>query len=85
VGVSVFIAYLAQMFSVTSFHLAMPNAIWMGMIIGILAQIGDLAESLLKRDAFVKDSNSLPGLGGVLDMLDSLLFTSPVVYFFIRS
>ena len=85
VGVSVFIAYLAQVFSVTSFYLAMPNAIWMGMIIGILAQIGDLAESLLKRDAFVKDSNSLPGLGGVLDMLDSLLFTSPVVYFFIRS
>jgi phosphatidate cytidylyltransferase len=85
VGVSVFIAFLAKTFEVSSFHLELSNAIWMGMVIGILAQIGDLAESLLKRDAFVKDSNSLPGLGGVLDMLDSLLFTSPVVYFFIRS
>ena len=85
VGVSVFIAYLAKSFEVDSFHLDLGNAIWMGLVIGILAQIGDLAESLLKRDAFVKDSNSLPGLGGVLDMLDSLLFTSPVVYFFIRS
>ena len=85
VGVSVLIAHLAKTFAVDSFHLSFPNAIWMGMIIGMLAQIGDLAESLLKRDAFVKDSNSLPGLGGVLDMLDSFLFTSPVVYFFIRS
>lgn len=85
VGVSVFISYLAKSFEVQSFHLEFGNAIWMGFVIGILAQIGDLAESLLKRDAFVKDSNSLPGLGGVLDMLDSLLFTSPVVYFFIRS
>ncbi len=85
VGLSVCIAFLAKAFAVTSFHLTLSHAIWMGMVIGILAQIGDLAESLLKRDAFVKDSNRLPGLGGVLDMLDSLLFTSPVVYFFIRS
>ncbi len=82
---SVFLAYLGQNFSLTAFYLKPVNAIWMGMVIGLLAQVGDLAESLLKRDAFVKDSNRLPGLGGVLDMLDSLLFTTPVVYFFIRS
>ncbi len=66
-----------------SFFLTFPEALWMGMVIGLLAQIGDLSESLLKRDAFVKDSNRLPGLGGVLDMLDSLLLTAPVVYFFL--
>lgn len=49
----------------------------LGFIIGIVAQIGDLAESLLKRGAGVKDSNRLPGLGGVLDVVDGLLFTLP--------
>lgn len=56
------------------------ESIFLGAIVGIVAIIGDLAESLLKRDAKIKDSNSLPGLGGVLDVLDSLLFTFPVVY-----
>jgi phosphatidate cytidylyltransferase len=66
-------------------ELSFWHAAWLGMVIGILSQIGDLAESLLKRDAAVKDSNRIPGIGGVLDLLDSVLFTSPVVYFFIRS
>ncbi len=66
-------------------ELSFWHAAWLGMIIGVLGQIGDLAESLLKRDASVKDSNRIPGIGGVLDLLDSVLFTSPVVYFFIRS
>ena len=47
---------------------------------GIIAQFGDLAESLLKRDSGVKDSNKLPGLGGLLDMVDSLVFTTPLIY-----
>ncbi len=81
---SVIYSLLSKAFSMPSFHLDLLHAIWIGMVIGVLAQIGDLAESLLKRDAFVKDSNSLPGVGGILDMVDSLLFTSPVVYFFIR-
>jgi phosphatidate cytidylyltransferase len=63
--------------------LSLVDALWMGLAIGILAQIGDLAESLLKRDADVKDSNTLPGLGGVLDMVDSLLLTTPIVYFYL--
>ena len=50
--------------------------------LGVLGQLGDLSESLLKRDCQVKDSgNIFPGMGGVLDEIDSLLFTAPVFYF----
>ena len=53
----------------------------MGLGLGAIGQLGDLAESLLKRDCQVKDSGSLiPGLGGVLDVIDSLLFTAPLFY-----
>ncbi|MFA6357578.1 MAG: phosphatidate cytidylyltransferase [Candidatus Omnitrophota bacterium] len=50
--------------------------------LNILGQLGDLSESLLKRDCQVKDSGRIfPGMGGVLDEIDSLLFTAPVFYF----
>lgn len=68
---------------VPNYYLTFYESLWLGATIGILGQAGDLAESLLKRDAQVKDSNRLPGLGGILDMLDSLLFTAPVIYFFL--
>ncbi len=68
---------------VDDFHITLTQSIWLGALLGFLGQVGDLGESLLKRDADVKDSNRLPGLGGILDMLDSLLFTTPVIYFFL--
>jgi phosphatidate cytidylyltransferase len=58
---------------------SLPLAALMGVIIACVAQVGDLAESLLKREAGVKDSSRLiPGHGGVLDRFDSLYFVLPV-------
>jgi phosphatidate cytidylyltransferase len=52
-----------------------------GFILGVVGLVGDLAESLLKRDVGVKDSAPLlPGFGGLLDLLDSIIFTGPVAY-----
>jgi phosphatidate cytidylyltransferase len=61
------------------------HLIALGILLGILALIGDLAESLLKRDCGVKDSGtSLSGFGGMLDLIDSLLFTAPIFYFYVE-
>lgn len=55
----------------------------MGLVIGVAAQIGDLIESLIKRDFGVKDAGSLiPGHGGILDRADSVLFTAPIMWLF---
>lgn len=63
-----------------------PHLILIGLGLGILGQLGDLSESLLKRDCEVKDSGNLfPGMGGVLDEIDSLLFTAPVFYFYLSA
>ena len=56
-----------------------------GILIALFAQIGDLCESLIKRDAGVKDSgNTLPGHGGFLDRTDSYVFTLPVLYYYFQ-
>ena len=61
------------------------SAIFIGLLLGVMGQLGDLFESLLKRACQVKDSGTMiPGHGGILDRLDSLLFAFPIVYYIAR-
>jgi phosphatidate cytidylyltransferase len=61
------------------------HVIFLGFLLSILAVIGDLAESVLKRAVQAKDSGSiLPGIGGSLDLIDSICFTAPALYFYLK-
>ncbi|MBI4498353.1 MAG: phosphatidate cytidylyltransferase [Chloroflexi bacterium] len=61
----------------------LPAALVLGVLLGVAAQSGDLAESYLKRSAQIKDAGRLiPGHGGLLDRLDSLVFAGPIVYYY---
>jgi phosphatidate cytidylyltransferase len=82
VGASVVFAHLAgaHMPGMTTTH-----AVILGVILSIGAVVGDLIESLFKREAGLKDSGKLfPGIGGILDLLDSLLFNAPLMYLYLR-
>jgi phosphatidate cytidylyltransferase len=79
---SVFAALGSKFFMPANFSYL--HLLILGLFLGILGQLGDLSESLMKRDCAVKDSGAIfPGLGGALDCIDSLLFTAPVFYFWV--
>ena len=75
---------ISSSFGIMQFDLGMAHWLVLGLVLGSIGQFGDLLESLLKRDANKKDSNSLPGLGGALDLIDSLLFNSCIVYLYLN-
>ena len=68
---------------VGSFSLGKIEWLVLALVLGVVGQFGDLSESLLKRDANKKDSNSLPGLGGILDSIDSILFNATIIYIYL--
>src|SRR5207249_948784 len=89
-GGAIAISMLASVVFVHFLGHKMPEMNWkhaliIGGLLGLAAVIGDLVESLLKREAGVKDSGKwFPGIGGILDLLDSLLFNAPIMYLYLR-
>ena len=83
---SVAAALLSRSFLPEFVHFPFWQVVLMGFCFGGIGQLGDLSESLLKRDCGVKDSGKLmPGMGGVLDVIDSLLFSAPAFYLYISA
>ena len=65
--------------------LSFTSSIILGLLLPLISVVGDLAESVMKRDASIKDSgHTIPGIGGALDLIDSILFTAPVLYFYLQ-
>jgi phosphatidate cytidylyltransferase len=81
-GVSLVFAH----FAASKLHgMNWKHAVVLGVLLSVAAVVGDLIESIFKREAKVKDSGHwFPGIGGVLDLMDSLLFNAPLMYLYLR-
>jgi phosphatidate cytidylyltransferase len=65
--------------------ISFADSVILGLLIPLVSVVGDLAESVVKRDASIKDSGrTIPGIGGALDLIDSILFSAPVLYFYLQ-
>ncbi|MBF0522663.1 MAG: phosphatidate cytidylyltransferase [Candidatus Omnitrophica bacterium] len=85
-GASMLVAFLSRSLLPVEAGFTVSQIILMGAFFGGIGQLGDMSESLIKRDFNVKDSGKmLPGLGGALDLIDSLLFSGPAFYFYMCS
>ena len=81
-GVSMIFAHFA---GDKLYGMNMMHAFILGIVLSLAAVIGDLIESLFKRESGIKDSGSFfPGIGGILDLLDSILFNAPLMYLYLR-
>ncbi len=66
-------------------QISTADSVILGLLLPLVSVVGDLAESVVKRDASIKDSGkTIPGIGGALDLIDSILFTAPVLYFYLQ-
>lgn len=89
-GGALLVSVLASLLFVYYFGERMHGMTWthaviLGLVLGLAAVVGDLIESIFKREAGVKDSGKFfPGIGGILDLLDSLLFNAPLMYLYLR-
>ena len=89
-GGAIFLSTISSLIFVQIFHAHMTGMNWihalvLGVVLSVTAVIGDLIESLFKREAGLKDSGHFfPGIGGILDLLDSLLFNAPIMYLYLR-
>jgi phosphatidate cytidylyltransferase len=80
---SVITAFLCKLWLLKT--LSTVEALLLGAVLALVGTVGDLSESLLKRSAGVKDSGGLiPGHGGILDRMDSMLFAAPVLFYYLR-
>jgi phosphatidate cytidylyltransferase len=82
VAASLIVASIAR-YALETPVLSWGKSVAYGLLIGVVAQVGDLMESMIKRDCERKDaSDAVPGFGGILDVIDSLIFAGPVAFVF---